>query len=74
MDAETDTCLLHHQSLESNESFKYNYKPLPAMLREDRRKWETELCSDSQGPYVGFTLSRAYVDNQNKMCLFLEHY
>lgn len=37
MDAEIDACLLHHQGLESNENFKYNYKPLPAMLREDRK-------------------------------------
>jgi len=47
MDAETDACLLHHQGLESNESFKYNYKLLPAMLRDKKEEGNFELLSDS---------------------------
>ncbi len=46
MDAENYARRLHHQGLESNESFKYKYKPLLAMLREDRENravfWFTE--------------------------------
>lgn len=69
MDAETDACL-QHQGLESNESFKYNNKPLPAMLRDKKEEGNFELRSDSQGPYTAFTQSRACVEDHNKMCSF----
>ncbi len=47
MDAENYARLLHHQGLESNESFKYKYKPLLAMLREDCESEHSSVFPES---------------------------
>lgn len=43
---------------------------LPCWEETERRRENFELRSDSPGPYTAFTLSRACVDDHDKMCLF----